>query len=355
MNHNSFMERAFTLAKMAQGKTWPNPMVGAVIVKDGRIIGEGFHPKKGESHAEVVALNNATESVEGATIYVTLEPCCHLNKSTPPCAQRLIKEKIKTVVISNLDPNPAVNGQGVELLRSHGIEVITGLMENEGEKLNEVFFLAQRQKRPFVNLKLATTLDGKIALPSGESQWITGELSRKDVHHMRSLHQGIIVGAETVRKDNPRLTVRDEEYAGEQPYRIVFTKSGKLPSDSHLFTDEFKHRTLIYTESPLSFAFPEEQVIHIKSLKDAMDDLFKKNIISLMLEGGAKLAADFVHEKYVDRISIYLNPSFLGEGFSALAPFGIGKLSERPRLTQIESRWLGEDHFITGRILCSQD
>lgn len=355
MNHSDYMKRAFELARMARGKTWPNPMVGAVLVKDGKIIGEGFHPKKGESHAEVFALDNATSSPEGATIYVTLEPCCHLNKSTPPCAQRLIKEKIKCVVISNLDPNPSVNGQGVELLRSHGIEVITGVMEEEGERLNEVFFLSQRQKRPFIHLKLATTLDGKIALPNGESQWITSEKSREDVHIMRSLHQGIIVGAETVRKDNPRLTVRLKDYQDEQPYRIVFTKSGNLPKDAHLFTDDLKHKTLIYTENPLSFDFPKEQVILIKDLKEAMNDLFKRNLISLMLEGGATLASEFIRQKIVDRISVYLNPSFLGEGFSALAPFGVGKLSERPRLTQLESRWIGDDHFITGRILCSQD
>lgn len=355
MNHSAYMKRAFELARMAKGKTWPNPMVGAVLVKEGKIIGEGYHPKKGDPHAEVFALDKAIESPEGATIYVTLEPCCHLNKSTPPCAQRLIKEKIKRVVISNLDPNPSVNGQGVELLRSHGIEVITQVMEEEGEQLNEVFFLSQREKRPFINLKLATTLDGKIALPSGESQWITNEKSREDVHVMRSLHQGIIVGAETVRKDNPRLTIRLSDYNGEQPYRIVFTKSGNLPQDAHLFTDEFKHKTLIYSEAPLSFEFPKEQVIVVKNLQEAMDDLFKRNLISLMLEGGAGLASEFIRHKFVDRISVYLNPSFLGEGFSALAPFGVNKLKDRLRLTQLESRWIGEDHFITGRILCSQD
>lgn len=338
MNNEELIKRTFELALNGLGTTWPNPLVGAVIVKDGRIIGEGFHRVKGSDHAEVDALKNSSESPEGATIYVNLEPCCHTNKTTPPCAQRLIKEKIKKVVIANLDPHPEVNGKGVELLRSHGIEVEHGILNEQGERLNEVFFTSQRLKRPFIHLKVATTLDGKTAMPDGESQWITGEKARQHVHHMRSLHQGIIVGGETVRKDNPRLTVRLPGYHGKQPYRIVLSKSGNLPESSHLFTDEFKDKTLVYND------------IHVM-----LSDLFSKGFINLMLESGPELSAAFLREGLIDRVSIFQNPSFLGEGKSLLGNLDIQKLNSRPRLTQVESMWFGEDHFLTGRLICSQD
>lgn len=335
-----FIRRTFELANLGLGTTWPNPLVGAVIVKDDRIIGEGYHRMKGSDHAEIDAIKNATESVEGATIYVNLEPCCHTNKTTPPCAQRLIQEKFKKVVISNLDPHPEVNGKGVELLKSHGIEVEYNVLPTEGERLNEVFFHAQRKKRPFIHLKMASTLDGKMSMPDGTSQWITGDASREYVHYMRSLHQGIIVGGETVRKDNPRLTVRLPDYQGRQPHRIVFTKSGNLPKTHHLFSDEYKDQTIIY---------------EARDLKESLEDLFSKGFINLMLESGPALASAFLNQGLIDRISLFQSPSFLGEGKSLFEKLNFNSLNERPRLTQIESRWMGEDHFLTGRLLCSQD
>lgn len=341
------IRKTLEIARQGQGNTWPNPLVGAVIVKNGRIIGEGFHRAHGQAHAELAALENCTESPAGATIYVNLEPCCHTNKMTPPCAQRLIVEKIKKVVICNLDPNPAVNGKGVELLRSHGIEVEHGILEDEGEKLNEAFFFAQRNKRPFVHLKLATTLDGKISMPSGESQWITNEKSRRLVHEMRSVHQGIIVGAETVRKDNPKLSVRLAEYSGKQPYRIVFTKSGKLPATAYLFTDELREKTLVYSQNKLIMDFPSTQV---RDLSEALQDLFEKKFMNLMLEGGSTLASAFLSEKLINRVSLFMNSSFLGDGKSALGNFGLTELNQRPRLKQLESRWIEDDLFITGRL-----
>ena len=350
MTNDDLIRKTFELARLGAGATWPNPLVGAVIVKDGRIISEGYHHQHGGDHAELDAIRNAKEPIEGATVFVNLEPCCHTKKQTPPCAQRLIAEKIKKVVICNLDPNPLVNGQGVELLRASGIEVEFGILEKEGEVLNEAFFLAQRQKRPFIHLKMAATLDGKTALPSGESQWITGEKSRTEVHRLRSLHQGVIVGAETVRKDNPKLNVRLPDYNGRQPYRIVFTKSGNLPREAHLFNDELKHLTLIYTFSPLSFDFPEGQVVQVTSLSEAMKDLFEKKLINLFLEGGANLASNFMQEKYVDRVSVFLNPSFLGEGTSILSSLNIKELNQRPRLQSVQSTMIGDDFFITGRL-----
>lgn len=350
MTNEELIRRTFHLAKIAEGNTWPNPLVGAVIVKDGRIIGEGYHHKAGMVHAEVDAIKNATESTEGATIYVNLEPCCHTNKRTPPCAQRLIQEKFKKVVICNLDPNPHVFGEGVKILKAAGIEVEHGILKEAGEELNEVFFTAQRNKRPFMHLKMAATLDGKTALPSGESKWITNEDSRARVQVLRAQSQAIMVGAETVRKDNPKLNVRLANYEGEQPYRVVITKSGKLPATHHLFTDELKARTLIYTQTPLSFDFPSEQVVQVANLQEVMTDLFNRKIISVFLEGGATLATAMMKEKLIDRVSIFLNPSFLGCGTSLLGDLGIDKLAERPFLKQVTTQMIGDDLYLTGRL-----
>jgi diaminohydroxyphosphoribosylaminopyrimidine deaminase / 5-amino-6-(5-phosphoribosylamino)uracil reductase len=352
MTDQELILRTFELARRGHGTTWPNPMVGAVIVKNGRIISEGHHIRSGEPHAELDAINKATEDLKGSSIYVNLEPCCHSDKITPPCAQRLIQEGFKKVVIANLDPNPSVNGKGVELLRSHGVEAIHGLCQEEGEKLNEVFFTAQRYKRPFIHFKSAITLDGKTALLNGNSQWITGERARTHVHEMRALHQGIIVGGQTVRKDNPRLTVRLPDYKGPRPWRIVLTNSGDLPGSHHLFTDEYRERTLVYSKKELSFSFPHKI---ITSLQDAMNDLYQRKIINVMLECGPDLAASFLKEKLIDRVTLFQNTGFFGAGRDLFGNFDLQDLSKRPVLTDIESRWFGEDHLITGRLKCSQD
>lgn len=325
MNDEFFIRRTFELAKKAQGLTWPNPLVGSVIVKNGKIIGEGFHKKAGTDHAELDALKNSSESLEGATVYVNLEPCCHTHKLTPPCAQRLIQEKVKKVVISNIDPNPAVSGKGIELLQSHGIEVVHGILKEEGEKLNEVFFLSQRLKRPFIHLKLASTLDGKIARPDGESQWITGEEARTHVHVLRSQVQAVMVGGETVRVDHPKLNVRLPDYEGPQPLRVIISHSGNLPPQPE--------NTLVYS-----------------SIEEAMKDLFERKIISILLEGGSSLAGSFFKLNLIDRVSLFLNPSFLGLGIPSLGDLGIHSLNERPKLTQVTSNWIGEDLLISGRI-----
>jgi diaminohydroxyphosphoribosylaminopyrimidine deaminase / 5-amino-6-(5-phosphoribosylamino)uracil reductase len=333
MKPEFYMQRALDLANKAYGKTWPNPMVGAVIVKNGKIIGEGFHEKSGLPHAEVRAIENSTESCSGATIYINLEPCCHTKKLTPPCAQRLMTEGFKKVVISNLDPNPAVSGKGVALLREHGIEVEVGVLEDEGEKLNEVFFLSQRKSRPFIHLKMASSLDGKIALSNGESKWITGEKARTHVHELRSAHQAIMVGAETVRKDNPKLNVRLPDFSGDQPYRIIISKSCNLPQEAFVLSDELKDRTLIYS-----------------SIETALEDLFHKKIINILLEGGPTLAGSMMKKNLIDRVSLYLNPSFIGEGLNSLQDFKLQELNLRPKLSSLNSFWLGEDLYLTGKL-----
>jgi diaminohydroxyphosphoribosylaminopyrimidine deaminase/5-amino-6-(5-phosphoribosylamino)uracil reductase len=347
---SGFILRALELAKMGHGTTWPNPMVGCVIVKDGRVIAEGFHRRSGEAHAELDAINNATESIKGSTVYVNLEPCCHTNKQTPPCAQRLIQEGVAKVVIANRDPNPNVDGNGMTLLRGAGIEVVYGIHEDLGEELNEVFFHAQRKKRPFVHLKMASTLDGKIAMNSGESRWITGEEARNEVQHMRSRHQAVMIGAGTLRRDNPKLNVRLPEYKGEQPWRIVFTNSGNLPSDKSLFTDELKEKTLVFTKSACSVDLPSNQIIRVQSLQDAMENLYERKIINILFEGGPCLAGEMLKGNLIQRVSLFVNPSFLGEGPGVMGSFGLKSLNLRPVLTNVKTKMFGEDIFLTGRI-----
>ena len=335
MEHADYMRQAMRLAQKAKGRTWPNPMVGCVVVKDCEIIAEGWHAKAGQAHAELDAINNAKVSVQSATLYVNLEPCCHSNKRTPPCAQLLIAEGIKTVVIANQDPHPEVSGRGIAMLREAGIEVITDVLASDGELLNEVFFHNQRWQRPFVHLKLASTLDGKIAMPSGQSQWITGQAARLHAHQLRAEHMAIAVGAQTIRQDNPRLTVRLENTSGPQPIRLVFSHSGNLPESAHVFNDEYSARTRIYGNRPLS---------------EVLDELYQHGIVNILLEGGAGLASAFLADGHVQRISHYLNPSYLGQGISALNDYGLLDLSQRIHLKHVEYTALGEDFHLTGRV-----
>ena len=335
MDHAGYMGRALELARQARGRTWPNPMVGCVIVKDGRVLAEGFHAEAGQAHAEADALARASEPVDGATLYVNLEPCCHTRKRTPPCAQALIRAGIARVVIANIDPNPAVSGGGIALLREAGIEVITDILAEDGERLNEVFFHRQRSGLPFVHLKLASTLDGRIAMPDGQSQWITGEAARAHAHQLRAEHSAIAVGAGTLRTDNPRLTVRLPGFDRQQPQRIIFSRSGKLPADAHVFTDADAARTRVFAGTPL----PE-----------ALAMLAEDGICNLLLEGGAGLAAAFLQAGLVQRVSHYLNPSYLGEGLPALSGYGLTELRHRLHLKHVEYSPLGDDMVLTGRL-----
>jgi diaminohydroxyphosphoribosylaminopyrimidine deaminase/5-amino-6-(5-phosphoribosylamino)uracil reductase len=355
MTDETFLRRTFELARRGLGTTWPNPLVGAVIVKDGRVIAEGHHVRPGEAHAELAAIESATEPLEDATVYVNLEPCCHTDKRTPPCAQRLIREGVRRVVFANLDPNPAVNGRGVELLRAHGIAVDHGLLAAEGERLNEVFFHSQRRRRPFLHLKVAATLDGKMALPSGESQWITGPEARAYVHELRARHQAILVGGGTVRRDDPRLTVRIPGAAEARPWRIVLTRSGNLPPEARVFTDEHRHRTLVYTHAPLAFPFPAAQVVRVRNLRDVLADLFQRKIICVMLECGPGLASAFLRERLLDRLTLFQSPTIIGQGHAIFEGFTTEALADRPRLTELETRWIGGDQLITGRTTCLRD
>lgn len=335
MDDAGHMRRALALARLAEGRTWPNPMVGCVIVKDGRVIAEGLHAQAGQPHAEAAALAAAREPVRGATLYVNLEPCCHLDKRTPPCAQRLVAEGIARVVIANEDPNPRVSGRGLDMLRAAGIEVVTGVLAEDGERLNEVFFHNQRTGLPFVHLKLAGTLDGRIAMPDGQSRWITGPEARAHTHHLRATHAAVAVGAGTVRADDPQLTVRLPDYDGPQPVRVVFSRSGAIPPDCRLLTDADAARTRVIIGAPLD---------------EALAALYAAGICNLLVEGGAGLAAAFLKAGRVQRINHYLNPSYLGAGLPAIGDYGLDDLQQRITLKHVKYTVLGDDIAVTGRL-----
>ena len=237
-----YMETAFRLAKKGKGKTFPNPLVGAVIVKDNRVVGSGFHQRIGKSHAEVNALKSAGTKAKGATLYVNLEPCSHFGR-TPPCVDSIIKSGIKKVICATLDPSPSVNGAGVKRLKWAGIEVKLGVLESKAKKLNEVYFKRILTGFPFVILKIVQTLDGKIATLSGNSKWISQEDSRKFVHSLRKQVDAVLVGINTVIKDNPKLTTR--KVKGKNPLRIVLDSEGKIPLNSNLLKENKDNKTVV--------------------------------------------------------------------------------------------------------------
>jgi diaminohydroxyphosphoribosylaminopyrimidine deaminase/5-amino-6-(5-phosphoribosylamino)uracil reductase len=303
-------------------------MVGAVVVKDGRVIGEGFHKKFGREHAEVYAIESAVEPVVGATLYCNLEPCCHWNKKTPPCAQRIIKEKIKRVVIANLDPNPEVDGKGVKLLRQAGIEVKHGVLKQEGDTLNRFFFKFITTKLPYVNLKLAQTVDGKITKKIGTQTQISSSASQELLHKWRSEYDAVLVGANTVKIDNPQLTVR--QLTGRNPLRVIIDGRLTLRPIYRIFQSDASNQTFIITAQDLKskqvelfdnlncrlFRLPAHSDGRIV-IKNILTMLAKKNIASLLVEGGQQIFSEFIREELVDEINLFLAPEIWGIGLSA--------------------------------------
>ncbi len=319
-----FMQRAFYLAERGKGFVSPNPLVGCVIVKDGRIIGEGWHRAFGEPHAEVNAVLDAElkgNSVENSDVYVTLEPCSHSGK-TPPCASLLIEKRVKRVFISTLDPNPVVSGRGVEMLKAAGIEVFYGFLQEEAKRQNRFFFYHIKNKIPYVILKMATTLDGFIADKNGNSRWITNEKSRKMVHKIRSEVDAVLVGSGTVKADNPSLTVRLVE--GRNPRKVVLDFNGNLDGDYRLFD---KNCFLVVkkgklTEERLNFYREREvKVVEVDSgsLKEVLEKLYQNNIGSILVEGGSRVAGMFLESGLVNELMLFIAPKFLGEGKRAFS------------------------------------
>jgi len=357
------MTRALELAKLGTGYTNPNPLVGAVIVKDGKIIGEGYHKKYGDAHAEVNAFNNAKEDVTGATMYVTLEPCSHFGK-TPPCANAIIKKGIKKVVIAMEDPNHLVAGKGINILKEHGIEVITGVMEQEAKKLNEVFIKFITSGLPFCILKTAMTLDGKIAAYTGDSKWITNEESRKYVHELRHKFSSIMVGIGTVIADDPLLTTRLDNIDGKNPIRIIVDTRGTIPLDAKVLKINENTKTIIVTTEAIN----KEKLKHIKNtgadviitplkndkvdLPYLMKSLGDKKIDSVLLEGGSTLNYSALEDKIVDKVISFIAPKIIGGSLSktSVGGQGIPYMKDAIPLTDIDINKFSNDVMIEAYI-----
>lgn len=356
MSDGQYIQHCFDLALKATGNVSPNPLVGAIIVKEGKIISEGFHKKAGCAHAELDAIEKASCDLTGTTLYCNLEPCCHTNKRTPPCAQRIIKEGISKVVIANLDPNPEVAGMGVKLMEQAGIEVVTGVLQEQGSLLNEIFFHHITHKRPFVHLKMAQTLDGKLASKTMDSKWITSEDSRQHVHQERLHYDAILVGANTIRQDNPHLTVRVPSKKTKGIKRIILSLSGELPKNAHIFNDEFKELTYIVIPDHLKGDFPFKTIPCSLNkngqfdLEQLLHTLYQDiKITSVYVEGGQQVHTSFIDQHLYERISIYIAPKLLGHGYNTIGDLGNQMMKDAISYSDKKWQQLGSDIMFTAR------
>ncbi len=357
-----YMRMALRLAAKARGRTSPNPMVGAVVVKGGNVIASGYHHRAGERHAEAIALTKAGTKAKGATLYVTLEPCSHTGKRTPPCTPLVVRSGLKRVVVALIDPNPRVSGGGVKALRSAGIEVTTGVMGSEAHKLNEAFIKHITTGRPFVTIKIAQTLDGRIATARGESQWITGEQAREEGHRLRDANDAILVGINTVLKDDPSLTARIP--GGRDPIRVIVDSRLRIPLRAKVLTQKSTAKTIIATlaNTPKSkvqrLQLAGAEVLPVRSargrvdLRDLLKKLGKRNIMSVLVEGGAEINASILKACAADKVILFLAPRLM-TGRDSLCSIGgssPARLSQTVDLKDVTARFVGHDLMIEGYI-----
>lgn len=333
MEHTEYMREALRLAKMGVGHTSPNPMVGAVVVKDNTIIGRGYHHRAGGPHAEVFALNEAGEEAQGATLYVTLEPCSHYGK-TPPCADKVIRSGIKEVYVGTVDPNPLVHGGGIEKLQAAGIKVTRSSLEAECRQLNEAFNYFITHTRPFVTAKSAMSLDGKIATYTGDSQWITAEESRAFGHRLRAENDAILVGITTILTDNPRLNCRVPASDNEphQPHCVILDSLGQTPVNAHLFEEE-NRRVLIFVSPKCTEARRHAlqnagaEVVEVPAsgeyldIHAVMDELGKQKFLSVLIEGGGTVLASCIKARVVQKVWTFIGDYLIG-GKNAVPALG---------------------------------
>lgn len=355
-----YMQRALRLARKGRGKTSPNPMVGAVVVKNGAVVGEGFHPGPGAPHAEAIALSKAGKRAKGATLYTNLEPCCHTEKRTPPCTEAILESGIRRVVAAMTDPNPLVAGRGFGLLRKAGVEVMEGVLREEAERLNEIFIKYITTQKPFVILKVATTLDGRIATATGSSRWITGEAARWEVHRLRSEVDAVLVGIGTVLADDPMLTARRPGM--KNPTRIVLDPHLKIPLKAKLVASVSEATTLLVTTA----SAPSEKIrtlekrgVRVALLPHAkgkisfellFERLGKEGITSVLIEGGGIVNGMALRAGVVDKAIFYVAPKLLcGEDArSAVAGKSVPALDDALILEEVRIRKVGGDFCIEG-------
>jgi diaminohydroxyphosphoribosylaminopyrimidine deaminase/5-amino-6-(5-phosphoribosylamino)uracil reductase len=355
-----YMDLALRLARKADGMTSPNPRVGAVVVKSGRIVGKGYHLRAGTPHAEIHALKEAGEKARGATLYVTLEPCAHQGR-TGPCTEAIPAAGIRRVVAGMRDPNPLVSGKGLARLRKQGIRIESGLQEKACRSLNEDYVKFITTGLPFVTFKAAASLDGKVATGTGESRWISGEASRRLVHRLRAKNDAILVGIGTVRKDNPELTARPDRKTGKKPLRVVMDSRLGIPLNARTVRSPLPAPTLIATTKKSSQKKREIlrrrgiEVIVLPEKKDKVDPrallraLGKRGVMNILLEGGPELASAFLREKLIDKVLIFLAPKLIGGKLAPgiLAGADIASLKAAIPVRDQNIQKVGEDLLIT--------
>jgi diaminohydroxyphosphoribosylaminopyrimidine deaminase/5-amino-6-(5-phosphoribosylamino)uracil reductase len=340
-----FMQRAIQLAQQGIYSTRPNPAVGCVIVKDGQIIGEGFHPKAGEPHAEVFALRQAGAQAAQATAYVTLEPCAHYGR-TPPCAEGLVKAGVSRVVMASLDPNPLVSGKGKAILEAAGIVTTVGVLEQQARNLNKGFLQVMACGRPYVRLKMAASLDGRTAMASGESKWITGAEARQDVQHWRALSGAVITGINTVLADNPGLNVRElaDHFPVDQvvqPLRVVLDRQGRFSASA---SNLLKHKDQLLLVGQAVQPVAGVEYWPTRSLADLLQQLkTDKKIYDVLVEAGPTLAAAFLQAGLVDELIVYLAPTILGSQARPMFDLALSRMQEQYRLQISELTQVGQD------------
>ena len=348
------MKQAIRLARKGMGTTSPNPLVGAIIVKDGKIVGKGYHKRKGEPHAEIIALREAGSYASGATLYVNLEPCVHWG-ATPPCVDAIIEAGIRKAYISMIDPNPLVGGKGVEKLRRSNVDVEIGLCAAEAKELNEIYLKYVQTKLPFVILKAAITLNGKIATKERESKWITSEASRKVVHKLRSVVDAVLVGVGTVITDNPYLTVRAVK--GKNPYRIVMDTNLRIPSNANILGDKCiiattegvsKERVKLLTKKAKLWILHKNGSGRV-DIKEVIKKAGREGMTSILIEGGEKIFTSALTSNIVDKVYLFVAPKILGNGIP-LTTLSIPKLEYAFTLHRLKYRKIGDDILISGYV-----
>lgn len=331
-DYERFMRRALKEAAKGSAIVSPNPAVGAVLVRQGRVIATGFHRGRGLPHAEIECLNAARgDSLRSATLFVTLEPCCTTGR-TPPCTSAILEARVGRVVIGAVDPNPLHRGRGIRKLKDAGLEVINGVLENECARLNEAFNKWIVTGRPFVIAKCGMSLDGRLTRPPNETRWLTSAAARAAAMRLRSQSDAILIGANTLRQDNPRLTIRGVARA-KQPWRVVLSRSGNLPESANLFADRFANRTIVYQR---------------KQLAQVLDDLGSRDITSVLIEGGGDVLGQAFDGRLVDKVYFFLAPILTGGPVPAVGGEGADSTGEGARIRDLKMQEVGRDLLVTG-------
>lgn len=354
-----YLQRCLELARKGKGWVSPNPMVGCVIVKEGRIIGEGYHKRFGSEHAETAALRAAGRNARGATLYVNLEPCSHYGK-TPPCVKAIIGAGIRRVVAATRDPNPLVQGKGFRALKKSGVNVVVGILRQESEAVNEHFFRFMRTKIPFVGLKVAQTLDGKVADADGNSKWITSPQSRKEGHRIRSFYDAVLVGAGTVRKDNPELTVR--AVRGRNPIRVVLDPRMSLPLTSKIFRTHNAETLLLSSANAMTAKKAKVRALSARGVKilglvkgrrfepaHILRILGALGISSVLVEGGPSTGSEFISAGLVNRVHWFVASTLFGGGVASFVAEPSFRLSRAIHLRDVTIRTINSDLLIEGK------